>query len=110
MNIIENFIIRSDLLSIYYSLFLMVENGMFLMNFKEKINKKVVDFIFFTSLITNFLAILFRRFEYSGFILLGFLAIELILSINYKNLKNIIWLIVRSCIYILISFFVLLLL
>lgn len=34
MNIIENFIIRSDLLSIYYSLFLMVENGMFLMNFK----------------------------------------------------------------------------
>ncbi|MDK0553516.1 hypothetical protein [Clostridium perfringens] len=110
MNIIENFIIGSDLLSIYYSLFLMVENGMFLMNFKEKINKKVVDFIFLTSLITNFLAILFRHFEYSGFILLGFLAIELILSINYKNLKNIIWLIARSCIYILISFFVLLLL
>ncbi|KXA05047.1 hypothetical protein [Clostridium perfringens] len=110
MNIIENFIIGSDLLSIYYSLFLIFENGMFLMNFKEKINKKVVDFIFLTSLITNFLAILFRHFEYSGFILLGFLAIELILSINYKNWKNIIWIIVRSCIYILISFLVLLLL
>lgn len=110
MNSVENFIIGTGLLSIYYSLFLMFENGMFLKYFKEKINKKVVDFIFFTSLITNFLAILFRHFEYSGFILLGFLVMELILSINYKNWENIIWLIVRSCIYVVISFLVLLLL
>ena len=33
MNIIENFIIRSDLLSIYYSLFLMFENGMLFLTF-----------------------------------------------------------------------------
>ena len=110
MNIIENFIIVNGLLSIYCSLFLMVENGIFLKYFKEKLNKKVVDFIFFTSLITNFLAMLFRHFEYSGFILLGFLVMELILSIKYKNWKNIIWIIVRSCIYIIISFLVLLLL
>lgn len=110
MNIIENFIIGTGLLSIYYSLFLMVENGMFLKCFKEKLSIKVVNFIFLTSLITNFLAILFRHFEYSGFILLGFLVMELILSINYKNWKNIIWLIVRSCIYVVISFLVLLLL
>lgn len=109
MNIIENFIIVNGLLSIYCSLFLMVENGMFLKYFKEKLDKKVVDFIFFTSLITNFLAMLFRHFEYSGFILLGFLVMELILSIKYKNWKNIIWIIVRSCIYIVISFLVLLL-
>lgn len=108
MNSAENFIIVNGLLSIYCSLFLMVENGMFLKYFKEKLNKKVVDFIFFTSLITNFLAMLFRDFEYSGFILLGFLVMELILSIKYKNWKNIIWIIVRSCIYVLISFLVLL--